>query len=402
MINDKIYAIWLQSALGISTSVKSAEIISYFGSAKSLYFAGEYEWKVSGVLTPTQIEKIKRTDIESAQRIFEQCVQNHWNVVTAEDKKYPSMLFNLPNYPIVLYVNGDLDCLKNRIAIAVVGTREPTRNSACIARALCASMSRAGAVIISGGALGIDSASHTGALDAKGKTVAVLGCGFNCNYLEANRALRNEISKSGALITEYPPDTQALGRNFPVRNRIISGLAYGTVVIEAGEKSGSLITARYALEQGRDVFAVPGDITSSGFTGANKLIHDGAKPVFSAMDVLEEYAMLHPEYIDYSKIEPRLTMQTYSDPPSNKPFDDNPKKNEKGEVKFVKFPEPPLLSDDAKKIYRLFNGEDLQAEDIILKTGLDAGSFSSAVTELEMFDLIESKAGKKYTLKKQK
>lgn len=398
-MNEKIYWVWLQSALGISPSVKSDELVSYFGSAKELYFAGEYEWRISGILSPSQITKLKKTELSVGEKIVSQCIKNNWQIITPDDGKYPSMLFKLPNFPSVLYTIGDLDCLKNKISIAVVGTRQPTRNSACIARALSSSMVRSDAVIVSGGALGIDSAAHTGALDEKGKTIAVLGCGFNCNYLEANRALRNEISQNGALITEYPPDTQALGRNFPVRNRIISGLSYGTVVIEASEKSGSLITANYALEQGRDVFAVPGDITSSGFTGTNKLIHDGAKPIFSAMDILEEYAMRYPDKMDIDKIESQLTMKTYSDPPSKKKTDDNPQKSDSADVKFIKFPEPPLLSDNARKIYRAFDTIQMQADEIILKTSLDAGSFSSAMTELEMFDLIELCAGKTYKLK---
>ena len=171
------------------------------------------------------------------------------------------------------------------------------------------------------------------------------------------------------------------------------------MVIEASERSGSLITARYALEQGRDVYAVPGDIMSSGFTGANRLIHDGAKPVFNAMDVLEEYAMRYPELIDGNKIEQTLTMKTYSDPPSKGKTDDNPPRSEKGEARVVKFPEPPLLSEDARKIYRAFDSEAMQADELILKTGLSAGDFSCAMTELELFDLVELQAGKLYKLK---
>lgn len=398
-MNDKIYWVWLQNTLGISTSIKSDEITAYFGSAKDVYFAGEYEWRISGVFTPKQIDKLGNKNLSKAESIISQCTDNGWKIVTPNDRNYPSMLFKLPNFPLVLYINGDLDCLKNKITIAMVGTRKPCRNSACIARALSASVTRSGGLIVSGGALGIDSAAHTGALDAKGKTVAVLGCGFNCTYPAANKALRNEISKNGVLITEYPPDVQGLAANFPIRNRIISGLCYGTVVIEASDRSGSLITANYALEQGRDVYAVPGDIMSSGFTGANRLIHDGARPVFNAMDILEEYALRFPEYMDIERIEKSLTMKTYSDPPSRSKPDDNPPRQEKGEAKLIKFPEPPLLSDDAKKIYRAFESETMQADELILKTGLSAGAFSCAMTELELFDLVELQAGKIYKLK---
>ncbi len=398
-MNDKIYWIWLQQVLGINTSIKTDEIVAYFGNAKALYFAGEYEWRLSGIFNPRQITKLGNQDLTKAKNIHETCVKNNWQMVTPDDEHYPSMLFRLPNFPLVLYVNGDLDCLKSKITIAIVGTREPTRNSACIARALSASITRSGGVVVSGGALGIDAASHDGALDAKGKTIAVLGCGLNKNYPAANSALRKQISENGAVITEYPPDTAPLAANFPTRNRIISGLSYGTVIIEAGEKSGSLITANFALEQGRDVFAVPGDIVSSGFTGTNKLIRDGAKPVFNAMDILEEYAVRFPELIDIEKIEKELTLKTYSDPPSRTKADDNPPRQKSGKVEFIRQAEPPLLSENARKIYRAFDSGEMQTEELIMKTGLDVSAFHSAMTELELFDLVELQAGKNYKLK---
>lgn len=398
-MNDKVYWIWLQQVLGISTSIRTDEIVAYFGNAKALYHAGEYEWRISGVFNPRQISKLNNQDLTKAKNIFDSCVKNNWQTVTPDDENYPSMLFRLPNFPLVLYVNGDLDCLKNKITVAIVGTREPTRNSACIARALAASITRSGGLIVSGGALGIDAASHDGALDAKGRTVAVLGCGLNKNYPAANSALRQQISKNGAVITEYPPETAPLAANFPTRNRIISGLSYGTVIIEAGEKSGSLITANFALEQGRDVFAVPGDIVSSGFTGTNRLIREGAKPVFNAMDILEEYAVRYPELMDIQQIEKTLTLKTYADPPSRAKADDNPPRQTKGKVEFIKQAEPPLLSENARKIYRAFDSGEMQTEELILKTGLDVSSFYSAMTELELFDLVELQAGKNYKLK---
>ncbi len=399
-MNDKVYWLWLQQTLGVNTSIKADEIAAYFEDAKTVYFSSENELRLSGIFTPRQLDKLmEKRDLTRAQKAYDICVKNNWHIVTPDDKNYPQMLFRLPNLPLVLYVNGNLDCLKNKITVAVVGTREPTRNSAAIARALCSSLTRSGAVIVSGGALGIDSAAHEGALDAKGKTVAVLGCGLDVNYPVANEALRLEISKNGAVITEFPPGTRAMPANFPIRNRLISGLSYGTLVIEAGEKSGSLITARYALEQGRDVFAVPGDIVSSGFAGANKLIRDGARPVFNAMDVLEEYALRYPELIDIEKIENELKMKTYDDPPSRAQTDDNPPKAEKGEVKFIKQAEPPLLSENARRLYRAFEKAEMQADELILKSGLGVSEFASAMTELELFDIAELQAGKNYKLK---
>lgn len=396
-MNEKIYWVWLQQVLGINTSINSSEIVSYFGSAKSLYYAGEVEWRISGIFTSKQISKLSNQDLSLAKNICDTCVKNNWQMVTPDDGNYPSMLFKLPNFPLVLYVNGDLDCLKNKIAIAVVGTRKPTLNSSKAARSLSASISRSGAVVVSGGALGIDSAAHIGALEAGGKTVAVLGCGFNCTYPVANIALRKQISENGVLVTEYPPDTQGLAKNFPIRNRIISGLSHGTLVIEAGERSGSLITANFALEQGRDVFAVPGDILFSGVTGANKLIRDGAKPVFNALDVLEEYALRFPELISLENIESELKVSQSED---NKPAEAvREKPQKKVELPQQKKPEPDGLSNDAMKIYRAFEGSSMQMEELIMKTGLSVSAFACAMTELELYDLVELQAGKNYKLK---
>lgn len=394
-MSDRIYWIWLQQTLGISSSIKTDEIFSYFGSAKALYYAGENEWRLSGVFTPKQVSKLLNQDLTRAKNIFETCVKNNWQMVTPNDGEYPSLLFKLPNFPMVLYYSGDLDCLKNKISIAVVGTREPTVNSSRAARALSASLTRSGALVVSGGALGIDAMAHQGALDAGGKTVAVLGCGLDCSYPVANVALRRQIEKNGVLVTEYPPGTQATARNFPIRNRIISGLSYGTVVIEAGERSGSLITANYALEQGREVFAVPGEIIFSCFTGTNKLIRDGAKPVFNAYDVLCGYLITHPELLDLTKIETELNV---TESPSYQVEEGKPSKK-KVEEKAQRKPEPEGLSENARKIYRAFESCEMQMEDLIIKTDLGVSAFACAMTELELFDLVELRAGKNYKLK---
>lgn len=387
-MKDKLYWVWAQNALGITSSVKSDEIVSYFGNAESLYFAGEYEWKISGIFTPGQINKLKTTTLDAAKKIVSDCQRYRIKILTPDDEDYPSMLFKLPNLPLALYVRGDLDCLKNKISIAVVGAREASDIGARIARALSASLSRSGAIIVSGAAKGIDSAAHSGALDAGAQTVAVLGCGFGTDYLPENEPLRREIAGHGALVTEYPPLTPAFGRNFPFRNRIISGLSYGTIVIEANEKSGSLRTVGHAIEQGRDIFAVPGDITSSMNMGTNKLLRDGAKPVFNAMDVLEEYAERFPDLLDINKIETVLTMQT----PSAKPKTAEKKKP------FVKPTVSQNISDKAKLICDAFTTDTMQAEELILKTKLSTSDFLTAMTELELLGIIEPLAGKNYRI----
>ena len=389
-MSNKLYWVWAQNALGISASVKSDEIVSYFGNAEKLYYAGEYEWKISGIFTNGQINKLKSTSIDSAEKIVAECEKYKIKIVTPDDDNYPSMLFKLPNLPLVLYVRGDLDCLKNKIAVAMVGAREASDIGVRIARSLSASLSRSGAVVISGAAKGIDSAAHTGALNVGAKTVAVLGCGFGTDYLPENEPLRREIAHHGALVTEYPPRTPAFGHNFPFRNRIISGLSYGTIVIEANERSGSLRTVNHAIEQGRDIFAVPGDITSSMNMGTNKLLRDGAKPVFNAMDVLEEYAERYPDMLDIDKIESILTTE---------PEKAGKEKRKQAAKNFVKSAAPNNISEKARMIFDAFSEETMQAEELILRTKLSTVDFLSAMTELEILGYIEPLAGKNYKLK---
>lgn len=331
------------------------------------------------------------------KKIVAECEKYKIKIVTPDDDNYPSMLFKLPNLPLVLYVRGDLDCLKNKIAVAMVGAREASDIGVRIARSLSASLSRSGAVVISGAAKGIDSAAHTGALNVGAKTVAVLGCGFGTDYLPENEPLRREIAHHGALVTEYPPRTPAFGHNFPFRNRIISGLSYGTIVIEANERSGSLRTVNHAIEQGRDIFAVPGDITSSMNMGTNKLLRDGAKPVFNAMDVLEEYAERYPDMLDIDKIESILTTEPETVRTEKR------KKEEKAEKQaaknFVKSAAPNNISEKARMIFDAFSEETMQAEELILRTKLSTVDFLSAMTELEILGYIEPLAGKNYKLK---
>lgn len=388
-MNSDIYWIWTQTALGIGPSVKTDEILSYYGSAEALYFAGEYEWKISGIFTQGQVDKMSATKLDRAQSIISECEKYGIKIVTPDDGAYPSLLFKLPNLPFALYVRGDLDCLKNKISVAVVGARKASDNRQRISRALCSSLSRSGSIIVSGAAMGIDAAAHLGALDAGGKTVAVLGCGFGTNYLPENEALRRQIANNGALVTEYPPMTPARGENFPFRNRIISGLAHGIVVIEANEKSGSLRTVEHAMIQGRDVFAVPGDITSSMNVGTNRLLRDGAKPVFNAMDVLEEYAKRYPTIIKEKDIETELVFE---------PTQAKPVKAEKKEQPFQKPKLPTEIGANAKLICDAFDSEIMQAEDLIIKTNLNTVDFFSAATELELYGIIEPLAGKKYKI----
>lgn len=209
------------------------------------------------------------------------------NYVTFYSDDYPELLKNIFDPPPVLFYIGDISI--QGITIAVVGSRKPSYYGIKAANKIAGDLAASGVIIVSGMARGIDSTAQWAAVNAGGKTIAVLGCGVDVIYPPENRGLYEKIIKTGLVISEYPPGTQPIAGYFPQRNRIISGISRGVLVIEAGEKSGSLITVQMALEQGRDVFAVPGNIFSAMSVGCNRLIKDGAKLVASAQDVMEEY-----------------------------------------------------------------------------------------------------------------
>ncbi len=391
---------WIRYQLAVGAGCnKTGQMLSYFGSVEQFFQAGEFEWRISGIFTSGQLSKLITSTPEDALPVLEKCKKHNCSIVTPDDSLYPRMLKLLDDLPAVLYYQGDLRFLIHKVAIAIVGTREAGENSLAVAKSLSGSIIRSGAIIVSGGALGVDSAAHTGAIEAGGKTVAVLGCGIGTNYLQSNSQLRQKIAENGALITEYPPETPALTRNFPVRNRIISGLCHGTVVVEAGIKSGSLLTANSAVDQGRDIYAVPGDVMSSKFLGVNKLINEGAKPVFSAYDVLYPYAIKYPKALDVSKIEKSLRVTDSVEHIKTKSnVGRKSVKSCEAQIKDEK-QETASISFEADTVLNVLGSSPIHIDDIVRKTQLDFATVFSAITELELMGMITSQPGKFYILK---
>ncbi len=262
-------------------------LIDYFGSLEDAWRAPAAELREAG-LDKRSLENLLaargRLDLDREMARLEK-----WGVrvMTWEDHDYPRRLRQIYNAPPVLYVRGSL-LPQDEWAVAVVGTRRPTDYGREAARVLAADLARQGITVVSGLALGIDGIAHQAALDAGGRTIAVLGSGFRYLYPARHRNLAKRIVENGALISEYALDVRPEASNFPPRNRIISGLSMGVVVVEAGERSGALITAHFAAEQGREVFAVPGPIFNRPSVGTNRLIQEGAKAVTSVRDILEE------------------------------------------------------------------------------------------------------------------
>lgn len=384
--------LWLQEAVGVAANIDA--LLEYFGSPGEIRNAGEYEWRLSGIISSKLIDRFEKASVDSAKRVAEVCIRNDWQIITPDSEVYPNNLRRLANRPAALYVMGKLEDWSERAILAVVGAREASPYGRAVAYGFGKQFAQAGAVTVSGGALGIDSAAHRGAVDSGGKTVAFLGCGFGTGYLRDNEELRRRIAENGAVVTELSPHTEATRYSFPTRNRLISGMSNGTVVIEAGEKSGSLITARYAEEQGRDVFAVPGDIVNSSFTGANKLIHNGAKAVFSGLDVLEEYEYLYPDSLCLSSVEPLDLGGFAEEIGAPEPRGSNKRRDKKVPKKQKALKAPPEDEEQLKIYNMLLEEEVLHIDEIALKLSKRTYEVLPVLTRLELSGCITIDSGR--------
>jgi DNA processing protein len=285
---DRIYLAALQMIPGIG-NVRLKNLVDYFGSAEQAWKVDRRDLFLCGCLDETVSNNLLsgRDKIDVAG-LADKLNKADIKICTIYNEEYPSLLYNTFSPPAVLYYRGILP--DNDNMFAVVGSRHASPYGKNVANMLSAELAAAGFWIVSGAARGIDTAAHQGALSA-GYTVAVLGCGVDVNYPPENAKLLARIAECGAVISEHPPGTAPCPGYFPARNRIINGLSKGVLVVEAGEKSGALITVDFALEEGRDVFAVPGSIFSNGSKGTHRLIKQGAKLIECANDILEEYKL---------------------------------------------------------------------------------------------------------------
>lgn len=286
-----VAALRLALVPGVGPKTRRA-LLDRFGSAEAVLRAPPSALRdVKGVGTKlSSLITSAEREIRAEEEI-EQCRAGGVQIVLDSDEVYPPSLLEIPDPPGVLFVRGTL-CPRDAVAVAIVGTRHASAYGLRQAERLGSSLARAGVTVISGLARGIDAAAHRGALGAGGRTIAVLGSGVLNIYPPEHAELAFDVCRQGALISESPPHGEPLAGTFPQRNRVISGLSLGVLVVEAGDRSGALITARHAMEQGRDVFAVPGRIDDRTSTGCHRLIRDGAKLVQSVDDILEELGPL--------------------------------------------------------------------------------------------------------------
>lgn len=301
--------IWLAQACG-QGSRAAIHLLCAYGSPEKIYRADRKSLaKRLGERELPLLNRLANKDLSDATLIMRRCQDKGVNILTPDDPQYPRTLYQLRDAPIVLYYVGHLPDFESFCCCAVVGTRTMSEYGKRISYDIGRGLGAGGAVLVSGLALGVDGMSMAGALSAGGVTVGVLGCGIDIVYPPEHKDLMLRVLKDGAVITEYPPGTPPNGYHFPKRNRIISGLCQAVTVVEGDLKSGSLITARHALYQGKDLYAVPGMIGEAGAAGPNTLIKNGARAITSATDILKNYEFLYPHSIRMAAIDAALSGQ---------------------------------------------------------------------------------------------
>lgn len=388
-MDNRVYWIWMQHALRAG-STKPGRIFKRYGSARAFYESGRESWLLDGMFTQRELEHLSSFSLDQAQAQLETVLKLGQSVLCLDDPAYPVLLREISSPPCVLYYKGELPPA-DALCIAMVGTRNASPDGLAAANLLSYGLAEQGAVVVSGGAVGIDSACHKGALRAGGTTVCVLGCSIDYPYLMRNASLREAISHNGVLLSEYPPQTPPFSRSFPIRNRILSGLSVGTVVVEAAAKSGTMITVNAALDQGRDVFAVPGSVMNAAAQGVNRLIREGAKPVTCAQDILDEYpGRLTP--VPHHPAE----QENFNLPPAEQPKEQRVKALPEEESAVQESIDLSELSTQGAALLSAMEKEPRHIAELAKKAGLPVSLALSAATELELLRLARSCSGGRY------
>lgn len=381
------YWLWLTELPGLTNQTRLA-LLRHFPTPEDVYYADPEEVLLTEGITREQAKLLEDKDCSGADRILADCQQLDLDLLTIQDAGYPNRLRNIYDPPCLLYVRGRLPAFDDEASIAVVGTRDCTPYGVSCAEKLGYGLAAGGAVVVSGLARGVDSAALRGALRAGGTVTAVLGNGLDVVYPPENQYLYEDVAAAGALISEYPPGTPPEAKHFPVRNHIMSGLCLGTLVVEAPARSGALITAGTALEQGRDVFAVPGPIDAPASVGCNRLIRDGAGLVSDAWDILGEYEPRFPD---------KLRREGARETPAVLGYQARQKTEPK--------PVPPSVSlshndysltDDQICLLRALTEEPMLVDDLIELTDIPTRRVLSALTVLEIEHLVTQHSGKRY------
>ena len=398
------YWLWLTERSGMS-ALRLNRLLEQYGSPEHIYFADPGEFELWEDIPAGLRKSLEDKSLVRADEILTQCDALGISLLTIQDASYPDCLKNIPDPPAVLYYKGKLPDFDRELTIGMVGARECSQYGETMAARLGLDLARAGAVLISGIAQGVDSCAIKGALAGGGTVVSVLAGGIDIKYPWQSRFLYEDVAAAGALISEYPPGTAHKGTQFPVRNRIISGLSDGVIAVEAKEKSGTMITMDLALEQNRDTFAVPGPANAPMSSGTNRLIRMGwAKLVTSAADVLVEYEGRRPicRSLPMEQEETEQRMETalkptretvHSDLSGAKKVVD--KKENRAYIDWKSARE--LFTDDERDILLALEKKECLADEIIEATQIPARRVLSALTVLQVRGYVEEGTGKRFS-----
>lgn len=402
-MDQRVYWIWLQEAIGIGSPL-SNRLLARFHSPDKIYAANADAYKALG-LRSSQCKGLCDKSLQRANWLLQKTLAMGCWVLTPDDRYFPEGLRNIDAIPPVLYGRGEMPNLELAPAIAMVGTRHCTKSGIDCAGFLAQGVAKGGAVVVSGGAVGIDAACHAGALQAGGITIAVQACGLDVNYPTQTETLRRQILQHrGAILTEYPFGVRVDKHHFRPRNRLISGMCVGTCVVEAPHRSGALITANHAREQGKDVFAVPGSIFSLHSAGCNRLIRQGAILVNDGADLLSEYESRFGQVLDIE------AAKSVTFTPQKTEANVQPKSKSKAtpvpktapvisSAPVEKQPLPAGATDKAKAMYARMTATPQATDDLAAALDWNTAAVLTALTELEIYGVVQSHPGKLYSIK---
>lgn len=400
-----VYWIWLAHRPGVKDRTKSI-LLEHFSQPRALYDAdsGELE-KIEGIVEEEKAALLDK-DLSEAEGILGKCAEKNIQIITLSENSYPARLKNIYDPPMVLYCRGNLPDIDGNAVIGVVGTRRASAYGLSAARRMGSELARSGGIVVSGLAKGVDAAAMQGALEGGGSVVGVLGCGVDVVYPRCNRELFDSTARYGCILSEFPPGAPPVKWNFPKRNRIISGLSRGVVVVEAPEKSGALITARQALDQGRDVFVVPGNVDMAGFVGSNRLLRDGAEVVGCGWDILEEYVYQYPDKLHKPEAAPR---RQKAEPARHHAIQEPGKKKEPKKAQRLQndsslqpycVPRSSLsdLSPEERQIVQALLPGERTVDEVIALTGMAPGKLMALLTMMELKGILSRRPGKRLFL----
>lgn len=405
--------VWLTTRKGVGSRGRAA-LLELYGTAEQIYELKEDDYTHTEGFDRRWLESLLDKSLDEAEEILRDCDNAEIDLLTYADERYPKRLKNISDPPALLYYKGTLPDFDNEAAIAVVGSRRCSAYGLMYAKQFARQIANSGGIVVSGGARGIDTMALKGALDSSMPVVAVMGCGLDIDYPRENHFLFQKIIQHGCILSEYPPKTEPERGHFPVRNRILSGLSLGVLVVEAPEKSGALITADLALQQGRDVFAIPGNIGVKHCSGSNRLIREGAYMVEDGWEVLREYSNLFPDKLSdgrsreamerifrsrYGMALPVYSPVVFSDDGDKKVVDNPPGKTYSDESDNRRTVPAAPLDGDEQTVFELLTDQPIHCDELTAKSGLPSRSVTAALTMLQIKGRAVKLAGNYYKRK---